>query len=385
MNRIFFLLFAINAIAPISRGACWQEDQRNTESAALESITFSKDSVEQTIRGQVVVQAKDGGVLLEDRSGTLWTVKADQLKAREATGGQFKLFSKEERIAALKPELGEGFSTLATKHYLIAYNTDPAYAEWCSELLERFYAGYFAYWKKLKLDLHEPDSLLTVIIFRNKDEFQAFYEADVGQKTQSSFGYYSIRRNRSVLYDFSGLEGDDRKKVASIKRAMKKVPFNLSTIVHEGTHQLAFNSGLHTRYADNPVWLTEGIAMLFEAPDFGSKKWTAIGRLTDWRKNTLSGKLTQLDANSLSQLTQSDDRFRSEETANHAYAEAWGLTLFLMNRRKKQFTEYIKAVGKKPPLIWDKPEERLKLFSDLIGEPEELQTPLQSYLKRRKI
>jgi len=37
----------------------------------------------------------------------------------------------------------------------------------------------------------------------------------------------------------------------------------VSTIVHEATHQIAFNCGLHTRLSDCPVWFSEGIAMYF--------------------------------------------------------------------------------------------------------------------------
>ena len=46
----------------------------------------------------------------------------------------------------------------------------------------------------------------------------------------------------------------------------------VSTIVHEATHQIAFNCGLHTRLSDCPRWFSEGIAMYFETPDLRSAK-----------------------------------------------------------------------------------------------------------------
>ena len=35
---------------------------------------------------------------------------------------------------------------------------------------------------------------------------------------------------------------------------------NVATIIHEATHQLAYNSGMQRRYADNPMWVSEGLA-----------------------------------------------------------------------------------------------------------------------------
>ena len=49
------------------------------------------------------------------------------------------------------------------------------------------------------------------------------------------------------------------------------------TVIHEATHQIAFNCGLHTRYADNPLWLTEGMALYFETPDLRSRSGWRTG------------------------------------------------------------------------------------------------------------
>ena len=52
----------------------------------------------------------------------------------------------------------------------------------------------------------------------------------------------------------------------------------VSTIVHEATHQIAFNSGLHQRLSDCPKWFSEGVAMYCETPDLKSSEgWAGIG------------------------------------------------------------------------------------------------------------
>ena len=78
--------------------------------------------------------------------------------------------------------------------------------------------------------------------------------------------------------------------MAEIKRRTAASAFNMATIVHEATHQIAFNSGLHVRFADNPLWLTEGMAMYFEGPDpDGGYDWKAIGELNRPRYDRFLG------------------------------------------------------------------------------------------------
>lgn len=335
------------------------------------------------IEGRVLVAPPDG-VLVEDRRSTLWTLKNEQIKSREKTETPFALLPAEEHGRLLVRELGADFRVQMSDHYLIVSNTSPAYAEWCNGMLERFYAGFFAYWMKhLNMELPEPDSKLLVILLRDQMQFKQFYEKDVGQKTQSSFGYYSIRRNRSVLYDFSGLDEDDAKSSGDVRRALRKVPFNVATMVHEATHQLCFNTGLHTRYADNPVWLMEGLAMYFEAPYFNSSKWNTIGKLTDWRKDATKAYMDSISAGTLASLTLSDDRFRQAETTRDAYTESWALTLYLMKNRENELARYLKSISEKSPLVWDKPEQRLRLLQETIGSPNELAKPVSAYLNRR--
>jgi hypothetical protein len=43
---------------------------------------------------------------------------------------------------------------------------------------------------------------------------------------------------------------------------------NAVTIIHEATHQTAFNVGVHRRFAAEPRWLVEGLATMFKPPAF---------------------------------------------------------------------------------------------------------------------
>src|SRR5690606_18797083 len=133
------------------------------------------------------------------------------------------------------------------------------------------------YWRQRDLDLHEPEFPLTGIILSTPEQFVTFAERDVGPAALGSKGYYSIMSNRMVLFDVAGLPAGSQPSVQEIQRKLVSAPFNIATVVHEATHQMAFNSGMHTRLADNPLWLVEGMAMFFETPDLTSRSgWRTV-------------------------------------------------------------------------------------------------------------
>ena len=72
------------------------------ETAALWTVTFldAQDS-EQIVDGRVVVEAQDGGLMLEDRMGVLWNITPDRLVDRQAAGREFTAYSSQEVQAAL--------------------------------------------------------------------------------------------------------------------------------------------------------------------------------------------------------------------------------------------------------------------------------------------
>jgi hypothetical protein len=151
----------------------------------------------------------------------------------------------------------------------------------------------------------------------------------------------------------------------------------VATIVHEATHQIAFNCGLQTRLADIPIWLSEGVAMYFETPDLRSSSgWRGIGEVNRNRLHQFRGYLRSRPKDSLEQLLVSDrriqgrsedERFQGRPALLNAYAEAWCLTYYLLKYKPKEFIEYMKMLGAKPPLIESTPEERRAEFEKFFG------------------
>jgi len=143
----------------------------------------------------------------------------------------------------------------------------------------------------------------------------------------------------------------------------------VATIIHEATHQIAFNCGLHTRYADVPQWVSEGLAVFFETPDLRSSQgWRDIGGVSPSRLAQFRRYLTTRPAESLQSLVQDDKRFRQAGTALDAYAEAWALQHYLITTRLSDYVRYLQKLSEKPVMIYDTPEERLAEFRQAFGD-----------------
>jgi hypothetical protein len=194
-----------------------------------------------------------------------------------------------------------------------------------------------------------------------------------------------VRANRIILYDLASATGGGPATTADeVNRRVAAAPANVATIVHEATHQIAFNCGLHTRYADNPMWLTEGMAMYFETPDLRSGSgWQTAGRLNVTRLARFREySRDRRKTDSLSTLISGETRFREPDAMIDAYSESWALSYFLIRTRRDEFVGYLKLLAAKPRLRWDAPEQRRTEFEAAFGDVAALEQELSRYVQR---
>lgn len=343
---------------------------------AVEHLSILQNGRAQKISGRIVVEAADGGLLLLDPANVLWDVQPAEIRQRESDEQAFAMWPKEQMRERLMAELPAGFRTHETAHYLIGYNTSPTYAEWCGALYERLYSAFTNYWKTRGFTVREPAGPLVALVFADRGSYNQYAKGELGEATNSIIGYYSLRTNRVTMYDLTGLDeltgGKGRAtSAAHINRilARPEAERNVATIIHEATHQVAFNCGLQTRYADNPLWVSEGIAVWFETPDLSnSKGWRNVGGKNQTRLTDFARYLKRRPPDSLKTLLSTDDRFRDPNKALDAYAEAWALNYYLFKRHGKSYLEYLKYLAGKKPLMYDTPEERLAQFEAHFGK-----------------
>ena len=336
-------------------------------------LTLEIDGVTHELDGEILIEAQDQSLYFRQDNGKIWFVQPQEIRNRVDEQEVIEPASKEKIAEQLLAELPEGFRIYETKHFVIAYQTELAYARWVGGLYEsKLYRGFETFFqKRKKLELSEPEFPLVAIIFGSKAEYQRYMDRELGPG-QEMIAYYNVQTNRVTMYDLTsdrrapGREMNDRQinQVLQNPAAVMMV----ATIIHEGTHQLIFNRGVQTRFADCPLWVNEGLAMYFEAPNVRSKRgWQKPGMIFDQRLFRFLDYLGRRPVDSLESLITSDDRLRNQATSVDAYAEAWALNHFLMTKKSKEYVAYLEHLSQQKALVKLTPEQRLADFRQYIS------------------
>lgn len=354
----------------------------------LDHVTLRRDGKQIRVSGRLLVEAKDGGLLVLAPDGVLWAVMPQEKVEHTSDDVPFAAFTADETSRRLLAELPGGFHVHQTAHYLIFHDTSRSYAQWCGSLFERLYRAFTNYWTRKGLKLSEPEFPLVAIVFARREPYMQFSRAELGEAAEKIIGYFSLRTNRMTMFDLTGLEtlrrpDTGRGAQIGLILAQPEARRTVSTIVHEATHQIAFNCGLHTRYSDCPVWFSEGIAVYFETPDLRSTKgWRGIGEVNRPRLVQFRQYVPNRPGDSLETLIADDSRFLDTEQSLDAYAEAWALTCYLLRRRQPQYVAYMKMLSGKQPSMPDGREGRLQQFRQFFGDTEQLDADFLRYMSR---
>jgi hypothetical protein len=359
--------------------------------AALDHIIWKNDGIESKLDGQILVKTTDGGLFVQAPDGTLVSVPADKLVRQTSDDEPLVPLAKADLAKRLLAELPAGFEAYTTQNYLICHNTSDAYAKWCGALFEQLHRGFTNYWSDRGFDLKKPEFPLVAIVFADKNSYTAWASKEIGDGVSTIIGYYNYQTNRMTMYDLTGMEnlrqaGDRRTTAAQINEMLSRpeAERTVATIVHEATHQLAFNCGLQTRYSDVPLWVSEGLAIYFETPDLKSKTgWRKIGAVNRFQWSAFRSYVGHRPAGSLKTLIADDTRLQSSRDAAEAYAESWALSYYLIRAKPKQYLAYLKMLSQKPRLVRDEPSKRLEEFQAAFGQNlDQLDTEFLRYMSK---
>ncbi len=192
-------------------------------------------------------------VRLLGRDGQLYQFAPTRATDYRRTSDKFASYSVSQLRAILLRELGGGFDVSGTGHYLVAHPQGQR-DRW-AQRFEDLYRSLTRYFQVRGFRLREPEFPLIGMVAHDQEEFLRFSAEQGGPQSPGIQGYYSLLSNRILLYDMAtgGSDSGDWRR-------------NATLVIHEATHQTAFNCGIHNRYAPPPVWVAEGLATLFEAP-----------------------------------------------------------------------------------------------------------------------
>lgn len=231
--------------------------------------------------------------------------------------------------AMLQMELGNAFETSTVGPYVLC--APRGHSDRWRERFRILLAGYNRYFETRGWQLRIPSFPLCVIILPNKAEFDRYGQEQLGHSMPNLMGYYFPKSNRCALFEVGG--GTSTTDWSETQR----------TIVHEAIHQLAYNTGVHERLADNPLWVVEGLATMFEEPAIFDARLSSRSvetRVNAQQMQTLRRFLAdpgRMEAQ-LSELIQSNDLFKSDSSS--AYALSWALSFYLAERMSSQYGAY---------------------------------------------
>jgi hypothetical protein len=295
-------------------------------------------------------------VTLLARDGHLWEFAPEQAQNYSQTSPEFRPYDYAEMRGALLNEFDRGFEVSGTGHYIVVHPRGQRDV-WANRF-EELYRSFQHFFGQRGFQLHEPRIPLVAIVLGSRQDFDR-YAARHGKAAGSNvLGYYSLVSNRVVLYDI-----DDGSEPTEWGRTQ-----NADTIIHEATHQTAFNTGIHNRYGSTPRWVAEGLGTMFEAPGvWDSRKYLRLtDRINNGRLQSYRDYLGRRPGGMLAELIASDRAFHADPQG--AYAEAWATTFYLSEREPASLASYLARVGARPSFQAYTPQQRVEDFQAVFGE-----------------
>lgn len=323
-----------------------------------------------SIEGIIRMEAADGGLLLEQADGRLDVIQPASIVARTPLQPAADRETPRELGRRILGELPAGFDLLVTKHYVVCFDTSRQYAQWAAALFERLHDAFINFWTRAGLDVAPVTRPLVVVIFADRRRYEEQAARDLGPATDRVVGYFNMLSNRVTTFDLTGSDTLRASRTPGPRTSLDvlarpEAAGLVATLVHEATHQVAFNCGMHRRLAPVPLWVCEGMATYFEAPDLSSDRgWRSIGAVNEPRRKQFQATASP---GWLEPLLRTDDAFRQPDAATDAYARSWALTAYLIQTRKKQFTDYLAVLAAKQPLEDDSGDLRIDEFSAAFG------------------
>jgi len=337
-------------------------------------FTFEEQKQLRTVTGERVAEDATLGHLILDADGQLTAIAPAELKRVEELAIKLEPTLAKELAIKVLTLMPAGSKSIATDHFVVCYNTSDVYARWNADLYEKLFNAFYRFWKAKGVELTPPRFPMVALVFESQKDYIDYASKEFAG-AQNTIGYYHQTTNRLASYDLTGIQALNASKTQMRTELINQIVSRpgaertIATIFHEACHQISFNSGLQVRLGDNPLWLSEGIATFFESPDLSSQNvWGGIGKLNKHNFVNLANYLPDRKKDSLELLLLDDSRLRNGETMASTYAEAWGLTYYLIKSKPKDFVKYLAATREKPPGSRSTPKDRMELFRRCFGE-----------------
>lgn len=318
-------------------------------------------------------------------------------------------------IEPLQQKLGQRFRAYRSRSFLVLSDAKDDWTRSRIILLERAREQYFREMDRLDIPVHPHRHRLICVVFDQHADYIDFARRHDHFNAGWSAGYYSMAHNAIIIHDdrtapnlarvmhemeqqqqrIDDLTGraqlaqakgqTDQARIladaaAGLTDQLNKerqriedqvLSFGVAKVLHEAIHLLAFNTGLQARGTAYPLWVSEGLAASFEAPDTRSQFGFAFPyepRELELEQLALQSQLPRLA--DIVSLVRNDDL--DAQSARPIYALAYGLFKELHRSNRQQLTAYLAELADLPPGPIH-PRDHVILFERHFGHIEDLE------------
>jgi len=294
-------------------------------------LVTTADDVGKPVVGRIHVRIGTGAVILLP-DGQLVSRRENQFSP---TDRKFERIDK-DRLAPRLAEEFPGFKTKSTNHYIYVYNSSDEFQFGTSRILESMLPGVKGWAEGAKISVTNPELPLIAVMFRTEAEFQSYRRMPPGV-----VAYYDPLTNRIFMYEQS--------RLAQVRPDLA-LGQAISTIAHEGVHQILHNIGVQQRLSIWPMWLSEGLAEYFSPTSVGSNlRWKGPGQVNDLRMFELE---QYVRGNSAKEATGElvEHTVLAGQLTSTGYASAWALVHYLAKAKKQEFLALVREASRIGPL-----------------------------------
>lgn len=301
--------------------------------------------------------------------GRLSMLPANSGDTPEVVSKDFKPYSTTQLQTWLKKEFGKRYDVSTTPDFVVVHPWGKK--EFWARPFEDFFQRFEYYFRSQGVTVSKSRFPLIVVVLRSRSDFDRYMDKDERIHNRHVAGYYSRKTNRIITFDPSQM----------LRTEKTSWLYESSTILHEAAHQSAFNLGLHNRFAPPPLWLAEGLAMLFEANGFNhSEKYTSQReRVNQKRYQVLRKYYAEKKAPfKLIDIIQDDAIFKSDP--EQAYALAWAVTFYLVENNPDAYFDFLHHDAARKNFSTYPTNQRLKDFAEAFGpDIEQLEQSMKEF------
>jgi hypothetical protein len=328
---------------------------------------------------------------LMERDGRLKNINLTEVTGFKKIGNVFRPYTANELRAKLLNEFGKTYQVDARGYHAVVAPAGKEKA--CAAIVEMTSNSFTSYFSRRNLKLDRLEAPMVTVVFPTQKEFLDYCDREGVTKVNGLRGYYSPSTNRVALYldqaakPARAFYGDLSIQTTGITGAAEDsalapfyrlIPYGApksastfqDTLAHETTHQMGFNCGLHSRLGDDPTWIIEGMAMLFEGDanrDDARHQSTVTQRMNRerfaWFLEYQKGRRPK---KALEEFLTSETLFQTNTL--DAYSEAWALTFFLAETRSSNLSAYLKKLANRTDLGEYSAMKRLNDFKAVFGK-----------------